>query len=286
MKILITGAGGQLGQQWIDFCMEENIQFKSYRSAELDVTDEEKVLREVQSYNPDIIINCAAYTKVDDAEGDKENTVKVNATAVHNLALLCKKLGIKLVHFSTDYVFAGKEEDHSNLPDGYSELHTRNPVNQYGYSKYLGEKAIEESGCEYLLIRVSWLCGSHGHNFVKTMLRLGEEKNELSIVNDQFGSPTFTDQVVELTHLLIQNKETGVFHISSEGLISWHDFAKEIFKQAGIRITLNPVASDEYPTKAKRPSFSKLSTQKISNIDGINIIHWKEGLQRLLNQIK
>jgi dTDP-4-dehydrorhamnose reductase len=118
------------------------------------------------------------------------------------------------------------------------------------------------------------------------MLRLSEEKDELSIVNDQLGSPTFTDQVVKLTHALIRNNESGVFHISSEGLASWYDFAKEIFKQAEMEIDLKPVSSNEYPTKAKRPSFSKLSTQKISNIDGINIIHWKEGLQRLLNQIK
>jgi len=285
MKILITGSGGQLGQQWIDFCKEESIHFKSYRSTELDITDPKKVLREIQSYNPDIIINCAAYTKVDNAEEEKKNAQSVNATAVHDLALLCKKLDIKLVHFSTDYVFAGEEEDRSKLPDGYPEVHTRNPINEYGYSKYLGEKAIEESGCEYLLIRVSWLCGKHGQNFVKTMLRLGKEKENLSIVNDQFGSPTFTDQVVELTHILIQNKETGAFHISSEGLISWYDFAKEIFNQSGIRIDVKPVTSDEYPTKAKRPSFSKLSTQKISNIDGVNIIHWKEGLQKMLNQL-
>lgn len=285
MKVLITGSGGQLGKEWVQFCEQNEIHFSDFSSSELDITNTSLLKQTILKHQPDVIINCAAYTKVDEAEEEKINATQINATSVHKMATLCNELNIKLVHFSTDYVFSGNVEDQSKFPDGYPENHERKPVNEYGYSKYLGEKALEESGCDYLLIRVSWLCGKYGNNFVKTMLRLGKKMDNLSVVDDQFGSPTFTDQVVKHTFQLITANESGIFHISSEGIISWYEFALEIFKEAEINIELKKIDSSAYPTKAKRPSFSKLSTQKISNIDGVSILNWKDGLKRLLKQL-
>jgi len=285
VKLLITGAGGQLGSEWIDFCASNNISFVSYTSSELDICDVTQIKHEVEAQKPDVIINCAAYTKVDDAEDYKNLASKINAQAVKEIAGICAENKIKLIHYSTDYVFSGTKDDQQKYPEGYSEEIEADPINSYGLSKWKGEQEIIKSECDYLLIRVSWLCGKHGHNFVKTMLRLGNEKTELSVVNDQLGSPTFTDQVVEQTFKLIQKKKSGIFHLSSDGITSWYDFAREIFKQTKITMELKPVTTNEYPTKAKRPSFSKLSTQKISNVDGIHILHWKDGLKRLLKQL-
>lgn len=286
MKVLITGAGGQLGKEWVNFCSSHKIPFCSFSSSELDISDKEIVEEKILEHQPNVIINCAAYTKVDDSEDNKELANKINSMAVLYLAELSKKYNLKLVHFSTDYVFSGEDEDRTKFPTGYSEDHSTDPINEYGFSKFVGEKAIEESGCEFLLIRVSWLCGNNGNNFVKTMLRLGKERNELNIVNDQFGSPTFTHQVVEDVYQLLRNGETGIFHSTSNGLITWYEFAKEIFKQRDIKIKLNPVSSSEFPSKAKRPFFSKLSTKKISKIEGVELVDWKVGLKNLLEHVE
>ena len=282
MKLLITGAGGQLGKEWVDFCTYSKINFISFTSSELDITDKEKVESVFVKNSPDIVVNCAAYTRVDDAEDNQELVLKVNAESVKLMAELCKKHHLKLVHYSTDYVFAGNKSDRESSPEGYKEEDSTDPVNAYGYSKLNGEEAIKNSGCEFLLLRVSWLCGKYGNNFVKTMMKLGAEREELNVVNDQFGAPTFADQVVDQTFELLKQKKTGVYHLSSEGVISWYQFAKEIFKQKGMEVNVNPVSSSEFKTKAERPFFSKLSTQKISNIEPIKILDWKEGLQRLL----
>lgn len=285
MRILITGAGGQLGQEWIAFCTEKNIPFCSFNSTQLDITDADAVAKEIGICEPNIFINCAAYTKVDAAEDDKILANKVNAVAVKGIAEVCAKNKIKLVHYSTDYVFSGKEKDRIHFPDGYSEDHKTDPVNEYGRSKRNGEEALFESDCDYLLIRVAWLCGRFGNNFVKTMLKLGESRKELNVVNDQFGSPTFVDQVVEQSFALLQGEFKGIFHLSSSGITSWDAFANEIFSQSNMNVSVKSIGSESYPTKAKRPTFSKLSTRKISNIDGIEIVNWKDGLNTLLKQL-
>ncbi|MBO6621473.1 MAG: dTDP-4-dehydrorhamnose reductase [Balneola sp.] len=285
MKLLITGAGGQLGKEWVDFCKDHSIDYNSFSSNELDITDEDKVAKVIADAAPGVLINCAAYTKVDEAEENKQTALKINAESVKKLAAICKRYHVKMVHYSTDYVFAGNKSDKEESPEGYKEEDSPDPVNEYGYSKLKGEEAIKDSGCEFLLLRVSWLCGQYGHNFVKTMLRLGAERDVLSVVNDQFGSPTFADQVVEQTFELLQQNKTGTYHLSSDGMTTWFDFSKEIFKQKGINVNVNPVSSVDFPTKAKRPFFSKLSTQKISNVDGVLILDWKAGLQRLLKQL-
>lgn len=285
MKLLITGAGGQLGQEWVDFCTNNGISFKGYSSNELNILDEDQLEYSFKTEQPDFFINCAAYTKVDKAEEEVELAGLVNSEALKYICKLCSDHSTKLIHYSTDYVFSGSKEDRLQVPDGYPEDFATNPINIYGATKRRGEVVIKESDCDYLIVRVSWLCGQYGYNFVKTMLRLGIEKDELNVVNDQFGSPTFADQVVEQTFELLQQNKSGTYHLSSDGITTWYHFSKEIFEQKGINVKVNPVSSADFPTKAKRPYFSKLSTQKISNVDGVLILDWKAGLQRLLKQL-
>ena len=178
MKVLVTGAGGQLGKEWVDFCKDHGVSYNSFSSNELDITDEDKAGKTIADLAPDVLINCAAYTKVDEAEENKQIALKINAESVKKLANICNRNNVKLVHYSTDYVFAGNKSDKENSPEGYKEEDSTDPVNAYGYSKLKGEEAIKDSGCKFLLLRVSWLCGKYGHNFVKTMLRLGAERDE------------------------------------------------------------------------------------------------------------
>ncbi|MBO6524743.1 MAG: dTDP-4-dehydrorhamnose reductase [Balneolaceae bacterium] len=285
MKLLITGAGGQLGQEWVHFCKGNEIEYSAYSSKNLNILDEDNLANIFEQDNPDILINCAAYTKVDQAEDEPQLAGLVNSESLKFICELCSVHQTKLVHYSTDYVFSGSEEDRKEVPDGYPEDFKTNPINIYGSSKRRGELAIIESGCKYMIIRVSWLCGQFGNNFVKTMLRLGEERERLTVVNDQFGSPTFTDQVVEQTYQLIHKNKSGIFHLSSKGTVTWCEFAKEIFNQKNLGVEVVPVSSSEFKTKAMRPYFSKLSTQKISTIEGIKILSWQEGLKKLLNSL-
>ncbi|MTI87917.1 MAG: dTDP-4-dehydrorhamnose reductase [Balneolaceae bacterium] len=286
MHFFITGAGGQLGSEWVRFLdkQAEN-EVNTFLSSELDITDKEKLQSIVQGLHPDVVINCAAYTQVDKAEKERDKAFEINGQAVGHLAAVCASEQIKLVHYSTDYVFPGKLKDAKALPQGYPEDHKVNPVNTYGESKLLGEKELQSSGCSYLLIRTSWLCGRDGHNFVDTMLRLGEQKRKLRVVNDQWGSPAFCENVVENTYHLLKQNEEGIFHISSQGKTTWYEFAQEIFKQRNMNIVVEPVSSSEYKTRAKRPAFSLLNTQKITDTPGSVIINWKDGLRNLLKHI-
>lgn len=286
-KILVTGAGGQLGREWKRFLQQKdgcNPEF--YGSSELDITDFPKVKRLIADRAPDYVINCAAYTHVDRAEEETDKADNVNNGAVSILAKACGDCGAQLVHFSTDYVFPGDKKDKERLPDGYPEEYKKDPVNWYGQTKWRGEEAIRSSSCAYLIIRVSWLCGTFGNNFVKTMLRLADEHKELQVVADQWGSPTFAAGVVKNTFCLLEQGREGTYHYSSEGLISWADFAEEIFILSGNDITVKRISSDEYPTKARRPSFSKLDTKKIEQVEGVELSDWREGLKALLQTLK
>lgn len=288
MKIALLGASGQLGQEWQSVVANRyanDIVLLPYTSSELDITQFDKVSGELHSKQPEIVINCAAYTDVDGAEDDREQSRRINAGAVANLAALSREIGFKLMHYSTDYVFPGNRKDRSELPDGYPEGHPTDPINWYGQTKWEGEQAIRKTAENYLIIRLSWLCGKFGSNFVKTMLRLGEERDKLQVVDDQWGSPTFTENVVNNSLRLLEAGSNGTFHVTSDGLITWYDFAQAIFDYENIDVSVEPVSSDAFPTKAERPHFSKLSTKKIEHIDGCQIINWKKGLQKLLKQL-
>lgn len=284
MKILITGASGQLGSEWCNILKKSGDEFIAMSSTDLDIRDATQVHKSLEKVAPDILVNCAAYTDVDKAELEGGKTHAVNEAGVRHLAIACKSMGIRLVHYSTDYVFSGAKEDQLRYPDGYTEDAFRSPVNLYGESKYAGELALEESGCAALLIRVSWLCGAHGPNFVRKMLELSKTRNELAVVEDQIGSPAFTFDVAKKSLELLRQNRSGTYHISSSGVLSWADLAEEVFRASGVKTIVKRVPSTEYRTVAKRPHYSLLSKQKLVAI-GIRPLEWKSGLKKLLNEI-
>ena len=289
MKIILLGASGQLGREWQYYFsrkQDDSIILLPYTSNQLDITHRQELAKEISSQQPQIVVNCAAYTNVDGAETDYEKAKKVNTDAVADLANICKQNNAKLVHYSTDYVFPGKEEDRKKYPDGYPEDHPAEPVNRYGQTKWEGEEAIRESGCSHLIVRTTWLCGRYGSNFVKTMLKFGRERDELRVVNDQWGSPGFADEVVANTMKLVEAEAEGTFHLTSKGLTNWADFARAIFDYAGINVSVKAIPSEEYPTEAERPKFSKLDTGKAEAVPGVSITSWQEVLKRLLSQLE
>lgn len=288
MKIALLGASGQLGREWqkvVGDRYTDDILLVPYTSSELDITHFSKVSDELQNTQPEVVVNCAAYTNVDGAEDNRERARRVNTEAVANLAKLSRELEFKLVHYSTDYVFPGTREDRQNLPEGYPEDYPADPINWYGQSKWEGEEAIRKKADDYLIIRLSWLCGQFGGNFVKTMINLGRERDHLQVVNDQWGSPTFTENVVVNSLSLLESESNGTFHVTSDGLITWYNFARAIFELNDIDVSVEPIPSEVFPTKAKRPNFSKLSTDKMKSVSGSEITEWEKGLQDLLSQL-
>lgn len=283
--ILVTGAGGQLGQEFNRLLKHSDRTVISLGSDALDITSAKAWEQAIQAYQPDIIINCAAYTQVDLAEDDQQRCFAINAQAPALISALCKERGILLVHFSTDYVFSGQPESEEIGLFGYSVEHPAQPLGVYGASKWEGEEAIRSSGCRFLIIRVSWLCGYFGKNFIKTMLRLGGERPQLQVVADQVGSPSFSRQVVEQTIALIASGATGTYHVASDGTISWFDFATEALHMAGSSCKVLPIATHEYPTRAVRPAFSKLDCRKTSQLTGIPMGTWKDHLRHLIEEL-
>lgn len=285
MKFLITGANGQLGREWKLFLQRRGVPFTDYTSSQLDITILEQVEQILFRDKPDVVLNCAAYTQVDLAEKERERAFEVNCTGVGFLAQVCGRLGAKLVHYSTDYVFEGRAEDAKRYPDGYPEDAGFSPINAYGESKAEGEKAIAEQMENYLIMRVSWLCGALGANFVKTMLRLAETRSEVSVVDDQIGSPAFASDVVLKSMELVESAQRGVFHCSSEGKISWADFAEAIFRFSKKETLVHKISSADYKTDAKRPKFSLLSKRKLKQA-GLQPLHWQTGLRELLRELE
>jgi dTDP-4-dehydrorhamnose reductase len=288
MKLLILGASGQLGCEWQAYLKtfrDKAFTAIPYTSDELDISQYEQVKHALHKHQPDAVINCAAYTNVDEAEEKRGLARSINSEAVKSMSAMCRERDIKLVHFSTDYIFAGQKEDQSLFPEGYPEDHPADPVNWYGQTKWEGEQAIRVSGCRHLIMRASWLCGAFGANFVRTMLRLAEDHGEVNVVDDQMGSPAFARDLVKSTLALIEEEQEGTYHQTSRGIISWADFAEGIFELAGKQVKVNRISSDAYPTKAVRPFYSKLSTKKIEQLPGIEMKDWKTGLMGLLKQI-
>ena len=274
MKILITGGNGQLGSEFKALQNSTLHQFIFTDSTSLDITDAGKVQDYFEHQDVDVILNCAAYTAVDQAEDEPEKAFAVNRNAVENLVKACEKHEIKLIHFSTDYVFDGK----NHKP--YKEEDTVNPVGIYGRSKLAGEQIILNSSISALIIRTSWLYSIYGHNFVKTMIRLGQEKDELNLIFDQIGTPTCaTDlalaslECINKTEIWDNHRE--IYHFSNEGVASWYDFALAIFDFKNIDCQVKPVMSHEFKTKATRPHFSVLNKEKIKLDFGLGIKHWR-----------
>lgn len=289
MKIFLLGASGQLGEEWQWLMTTEKQDghlLIPYTSSQLDITHFDEVAKEIAEQQPDVIINCAAYTDVDGAEEKRALAKRVNGEAVAHLAKLCEHHKVKLIHYSTDYVFAGSMDDKERFPEGYPETHAPDPINWYGETKWIGEQAIKASGCRYLILRTAWLCGRFGKNFVKTMLRLGTERKDLNVVDDQWGSPSFTSEIVKNSCTLLEQEIEGTYHLTSRGLITWEEFARSIFIFSDVDVAISPVHSEEYPTVARRPNFSKLNTRKVEKITGVTITGWEDGLQQLLEQLK
>lgn len=275
MKILITGGNGMLAKAVRKRFENEELIVTDVE--ELDITNLEKVEEFVGNCSPDIILNCAAYTAVDKAEEELELARKINKDGPKNLAIAANKNNCILVHISTDYVFGGDLE----VDDVYQEEDTKAPVTVYGITKLEGENAIKEHMTNYYIFRTAWLYGD-GNNFVRTMLKLGKEKEEINVVADQHGSPTYAVDLADMIYQAIEKKiPYGIYHTTNQGFTTWYEFTKEIFKQANISCKINPVTSEEFPRPAKRPKNSKMSKNKILEA-GITIPTWEDGLQRYL----
>lgn len=286
---MVLGGNGQLGREWSrvpEVILPGGIDTARYGSGEGDITDRARMWEVIDREEPDAVINCAAYTAVDRAESKRDRALKVNALAPGWLGEMCAEKEIMLVHYSTDYVFPGRKEDMDRRPEGYLEEDETDPVNWYGVTKWRGEEAVRSSGCRHLILRLSWLCGRYGENFVKTMLRLGRSRDSLKVVDDQRGSPTYAFHAVASTLALLKEGREGTFHVTSEGLLSWYEFAGAVFELSGMEMDLEPVPTGEFPTEADRPAFSKLSTARLGEVPGAELLDWKTGLKKLLTQLE
>jgi len=284
MNILVTGSNGQLGTQFRELAvLHNNMEFTFTTREELDITKSEVIEDVLKSRQIDCIINCASYTAVDKAETNIEEAMAINAQGAKNLALACAKTNVFLIHFSTDYVFDGE----NNNP--YSEKDKTNPRTIYGKSKLEGEKEIITNIERALIIRTAWLYSSYGKNFVKTILEKGKEHSELRVVYDQIGAPTYTydlaNMVIEILPKAFKNiDKTEIYNYSNEGVTSWYDIALAISDNCILPCEITPVLSEEFPTKAQRPKFSLLNKNKIKNDFNLKIPHWRHSLEACLKK--
>lgn len=281
MRVLVTGVKGQLGYDVVNECKKRGIEAVGVDVEEMDITDAQAVDDVITQSKVDAVIHCAAYTAVDAAEDNEVICRRVNAKGTENIAKVCKKLDIKMVYISTDYVFDGEGERPWEPDD------ERHPLNVYGQTKYEGELAVEQNLNKYFIVRIAWVFGVNGKNFIKTMLRLGEERGAVSVVNDQIGSPTYTYDLAVLLVDMVQTEKYGRYHATNEGLCSWYDFACEIFKQAGMdQVKVTPVGSSSFPAKAKRPNNSRMSKDKLEQNGFHRLPTWQDALGRYLKEIR
>ena len=279
MKVFVTGAKGQLGHDVVNELEKRGHTAIGVDIEEMDITDKDAVKRVITQVSPEAVVHCAAYTAVDAAEEQVELCHRVNGLGTENMAEVCKELNCKLMYISTDYVFNGQGTRPWEPDD------ERAPLNVYGQTKYEGELAVEALE-KYFIVRIAWVFGVNGKNFIKTMLNLGKTRDHLTVVDDQVGSPTYTYDLARLLVDMIETEKYGRYHATNEGVCSWYEFACEIFKKAGIEITVSPVGSNEYPAKAKRPQNSRMDKSKLKEMGFKPLPTWQDALERYLKEIR
>lgn len=280
MKVLVTGVKGQLGYDVVKELEKRKHNAIGIDVDEMDITDKKAVERVLADVNPDVVIHCAAYTAVDAAEDNIELCKKINVDGTENIAAMCKKIGCKMVYISTDYVFDGEGEN-AFEPDQETA-----PLNVYGLTKFQGEEVVKRYLEKYFIVRISWVFGINGNNFVKKVLQLGKERKEINVVNDQIGSPTYTFDLSTLLVDMIETEKYGVYHATNEGICSFYEFACEIFRQAGLEVKVNPVDSSVFPAKAKRPHNSRMSKDKLKENGFQPLPAWQEAVSHYLGELK
>lgn len=284
MRVLVTGAKGQLGTDVMAELKSNNIEAVGIEREELDIVDAKACEEFFDKANAekriDAVIHCAAYTAVDKAEDEQELSYNINALGTKNIATACKKFDMKLMYISTDYVFNGQGERPWEPDD------ERQPLNVYGRTKYEGELFVEEITEKYFIVRIAWVFGIAGNNFIKTMLKLAKERDSLTVVDDQIGSPTYTADLSKLLVSMIQTDKYGRYHATNEGYCSWYEFAKEIFKVAGVTINVTPVDSSAYPAKAKRPANSRMEKKKLDEAGFKRLPSWQDATRRYIEELQ
>ncbi|MBQ5825541.1 MAG: dTDP-4-dehydrorhamnose reductase [Clostridia bacterium] len=278
MKVLVTGFAGQLGYDVAQELAARGISCIAADKGEFDLTNTESVRGFVGACRPDVIVHCAAYTAVDKAEEDSAACYKVNVNGTQNLCSTAKEMQAKFVYISTDYVFDGEKSEPYEVDD------VTGPQTVYGSTKLEGENRVRHTCPKHFIIRTAWVFGKNGNNFVKTMLRLGKERETLNVVCDQFGSPTYTKDLARLICDMIQTDKYGTYHATNEGFCSWADFAFEIMRKAGLSTKVVPISSSEYPAKAKRPMNSRLSKQKLVDNGFTPLPDWQDALERYIKE--
>ena len=279
MKILVTGVNGQLGYDVVKELNRREISCIGTDINDFDITDEQETLDFIQSYSPDAVIHCAAYTAVDKAEDEREKCFSVNVLGTENIAKACKEISAKMIYISTDYNFDGKGTEYFERDSPIC------PINYYGETKYKGEEKVREYLEKFFIVRISWVFGINGNNFIKTMLKLGKERDEINVVCDQIGSPTYTADLAPLLCDMIVTEKYGIYHATNEGLCSWAEFAEKIFEISGLSVKVNHISSSDYPSKAKRPSNSRLSKTSLESNGFSRLPHWENAVKRYISSL-
>lgn len=280
MRVLVTGVRGQLGFDVMNELRRRRYDAVGVNRDEMDVTNSRQVQEVLTANAPEAVIHCGAYTAVDRAEEEPEVCRKVNAEGTKNIADVCASLGCKLIYISTDYIFSVEVESPGEQDD------MPNPLNVYGQTKYEGEQEIKSRLDKYFIVRISWVFGMNGNNFVKTMLRLGKENGAVRVVDDQIGSPTYTYDLAKLLVDMAESEAYGQYHATNEGICSWYEFAKEIFRVAGMdEVKVTPVSSDEFPTKAKRPKNSRMSKENLVKNGFNKLPSWQDAVGRYVGEL-
>lgn len=279
MRVLVTGYNGQLGYDVVKELKSRSIECRGVDRSDFDVTNREQTVDYIYGYSPDAVVHCAAYTAVDKAEDDEENCRRVNTDGTENIAIACERLNAKMLYVSTDYVYGGAGDTPFEPGDA------TDPKNVYGRTKLDGETAMLRHVSRYFIVRTSWVFGINGNNFVKTMLRLGAERDELNVVDDQIGSPTYTPDLARLICDLIETDRYGIYHGTNESFCSWAEFAAEIMRLGGRKARVKPVESSQYPVRAERPHNSRLSKKCLDNAGIKRLPEWQDALKRFLKEL-